>query len=119
MLYSNLLFVLALPLARTGVETNISNHQDRFRVFGWPVGVNVDMLTEPQGWSLIGESIAIYSLATVMVPLLFTANDASLWSVVSSCSIPRCISSPVEQTERMQAEHKVRAIVKRRRIGGI
>lgn len=95
--------------------------QDRFRTFGWPRGLILDGLTEAQGWSVVGESIALYSLAAVLIPVFFGSTDTKFWSVIPS--VPRPIPAIQDKADlqdvQQVSEEKVRKLIKRRRIGGV
>ena len=95
--------------------------QGRVRTSGWPSGLILDGLTEAQGWSVVGESIALYSLAAVLIPVFFGSTDTKFWSVIPSVPrpIPAIQDKADSQDVQQLSEERVRKLIKRRRIGGV
>ena len=91
---------------------------------GWPFGVNLQGIKERDGWSLAGETVPLYCLGAIMLPMVYYSPDPTLWSVVASYDMSTSPQFPCNDEEKMVEQAKVVAdrriaIVKRRRLDGV
>ena len=100
--------------------------EDRFVGFGWPEGVDMSNISECEARSLVGESIALYSLAGVLLPMVYGCGDPSVWTITptSQRNTSRLVAAsastaPSDTLDKAKSCDRIRVMIKRRKVGGV
>ena len=91
--------------------------QDRAFLQGWPRGVDFGGLTENQGFCLMGEAVHLGCFASVLMPLVYSITDPTLWTSPPTIEIEHMFPLRPSLAPSAASEGTdIARVVKRRRL---